>query len=91
MTEQEIILRSLILSIATIGLVCPFWDGNIFDKIGDKIKERIGEFASKPLFGCYVCATFWYSIVICAVVGWPLWLNIPAMGVSAVISLLQND
>ena len=83
--------RIIILSLVTIGLVCPFWDGNVLDKFGDWIKSKIGEFWAKPLFACYVCATFWYSLIQCLIYGWPLYLVIPAMGVSAVISLLQND
>ena len=91
MTETEIILRSIVLSVVTIGLVCPFWDGNIFDKYGDWVKSKIGEYIAKPLFACYVCATFWYSIIQCLIYGWPWWLCVPAMGVSAVISLMQKD
>jgi len=63
----------------------------IFDKVGDKIKQSIGEWWAKPLFGCYVCATFWYSLVICLVVGWQWWLCVPAMGISAVISQISKD
>lgn len=103
----EIILRCLILSITTIGICCTFWDDMIFDKIGDRFKnwlgkklkpngtysQRIaaGEFYAKPLFGCYVCATFWYSLILCAVLGWQWWLCVPAMGISAIISQLSHD
>lgn len=87
----EIILRCLFLSITTISVCCTFWDGNIFDKFGDKIKSVIGEWWSKPLFACYVCATFWYSLIICLSVGWQWWLCVPAMGVSAVISQLSKE
>ena len=99
--------RIIILSLTSIGICCTFWDGMIFEKVGDLIriklgkilkphatKERqysVGEIAAKPLFGCYVCATFWHSLVICLVVGWPFWLAVPAMGLSAVISMLQHD
>ena len=83
--------KILILSLTTIGICCTFWDDMIFEKVGDWVKDKIGEFAAKPLFGCYICATFWYSIIICLVVGWNPLLAIPAMGLSAVISMLQND
>lgn len=83
--------KILILSLTTIGICCTFWDGNIFDKQGDWIKSKIGDFWAKPLFACYVCATFWYSIIICLCVGWPVWLCVPAMGLSVVISLISND
>jgi len=83
--------KMLILSLTTIGICCTFWDGMIFEKAGDWIKSKIGEFAAKPLFACYVCATLWYSVIICLIVGWNPLLAVPAMGLSAVISLFQND
>lgn len=78
----------------------------IFDKIGDKIKVWLGkvvprpktwnqkdwgEHIAKPLFGCYVCATFWYSLILCGILGWQWWLCVPAMGISAIISQLSHD
>lgn len=83
--------RIFILSFISIGICCTFWDGNIFDKAGDWVKTKIGEFWAKPLFACYVCATFWYSLIICLCVGWQWWLCVPAMGVSAVVSQLSKE
>jgi hypothetical protein len=83
--------RIVILSLVTLGICCPFWDGMIFDKIGDELKRFLGEFWAKPLFACYVCATFWWGLIQCLVYGWPWYLCLPAMGFSAVISLLQKD
>lgn len=83
--------RIIILSLTTIGICCTFWDGMVFEKAGEWVKKYIGEFAAKPLFACYVCATFWYSVIICLVVGWQWWLCVPAMGFSAVVSQLSKD
>lgn len=103
----DILLRCLLLSIVTIAICCTFWDEMIFEGLGKRIKQfigdklrpklpktyrfEIGEYWAKPLFGCYVCATFWYGLLQCAIYGWPLWLCVPAMGVSAVISQLSKD
>jgi hypothetical protein len=63
----------------------------VFHKPADWLESKIGEWACKPLFGCYVCATIWYSTLICLIIGWNPLLAIPAMGLSAVISMMQND
>lgn len=63
----------------------------IFEKPANWIESKIGVFAAKPLFGCYVCATIWYGALTCVILGWNPILAIPAMGLSAVFSMLQND
>lgn len=83
--------RIIILSLTSIGLCATMWHDMIFEKLGDWIESNVGEWLAKPLGKCYVCATFWFSIMMCLVLGWPVWLSLPAMGLSAVISLFQND
>jgi hypothetical protein len=83
--------KIITLSLISIGICCTMWDGNIFEKFGNWIESVVGEWWAKPLGKCYVCATFWYSLIICLVVGWQWWLAVPAMGLSAVVSMLQND
>lgn len=85
------ITHILILSLTSIGICCTMWEGMIFEKFGDWIEKTFGEFLSKPMGKCYVCATFWFSLIICLVVGWPWYLAVPAMGLSAVVSLFAND
>ncbi len=63
----------------------------IFEKPCDKLKEKIGEFYAKPICACYVCGTFWVSLIICLVVGWQFWLCVPAMGISAIVSQLSHE
>ena len=87
------------LSIVTIGICYTTWEDQIFDKptkwIEKKIAKRTGaaraEFLVKPLWGCYVCATFWWGLLQTFIYGWPWYLCLPAMGISAVISMMQND
>lgn len=83
--------KIIILTLTSIAVCATMWHGMILEKLGDWIEEKFGEFYAKPLGKCYICTTFWVSIVACMLVSWPVWLAIPAMGLSAVISLLQND
>jgi hypothetical protein len=80
----------LILTLTSIGICCTMWEGMIFAKVGDWIEETLGEWWAKPLGKCYVCSTFWVSLVICLFMDWPGLLAIPAMGLSAVISLFHD-
>lgn len=81
----------LILSLSSIGICCTMWEGMIFEKAVDWIESKVGEFWSKPLGKCYVCFTFWFSLLTCLIVGWPFFLAVAAMGLSAVVSLISND
>lgn len=83
--------RIIILSLTSIGICCTMWEGMIFEKALDWIESKVGEFWTKPLGKCYICTTFWASLVMCIALGWPIYLAVPAMGLSAVISLLQHD
>ena len=83
--------RIVILSLITIGICCTMWEDMIFERLGDMVEETFGEFWAKPLGKCYVCATFWMGGIAALILGWPVWYAIPAMGLSAVISVLQND
>jgi len=83
--------RIIILSLISIGICATTWPDMIFSKPAEKIELIIGEFWAKPIFGCFICATFWWSIVSCLILDWPIYLALPAMGLSAVISMLQND
>lgn len=79
------------LSLISIGICCTMWDGMVFEKAGDWIESKVGEFWAKPLGKCYVCTTFWISLIICLSIGWPFYYAVAAMGLSAVVSLIQND
>lgn len=79
------------LSVLTIAVFCTFWEGMIFERVKDWVESKIGEYWTKPLMGCYVCGTFWYGAGFALLLGWPWYLNIPAMGVSAIISQWSNN
>jgi hypothetical protein len=83
--------KVVILTLTSIGICCTMWHDMIFDRVGDWIERRLGEWWAKPLGKCYICTTFWVSIAACLILAWPVWLALPAMGLSAVISLFQND
>ena len=83
--------KIIILSLTTIAICSTTWPGMILNKPADWVESKIGVWLSKPFFSCYVCATIWYSVLICFLLGWNPLLAIPAMGFSAVISMLQND
>lgn len=90
-SDPQFFSKIAILSLVTIAICSTFWDDMIFDKFGDWVKSKIGEYWAKPLFACYVCSTFWYSIIQTQIYGWTWYLCLPAMGLSAVISLFQKD
>lgn len=83
--------RIIILTFISIGICCTFWEGMVFEKLGDWIESKVGEFWAKPLGKCYVCSSFWISLIIVLIVGWPLYIPVAVMGLCAVISLIQKD
>lgn len=83
--------KIIILCLSSIAICATTWEGMIFSKPAEWVENYIGVVVAKPLFGCYVCATIWYSALIALCLGWNPLLALPAMGLSAVISMLQND
>ena len=55
--------NALILSLIVYFIhVCIYWEGMIFEKVGDAINENISEWISKPwLFACPICSTPWWG------------------------------
>ena len=83
--------KVVLLSFLTFGICCTMWEGMVFEKFGHWIESKVGEFWAKPLGKCFICTTFWVSLITCLIVGWPWYLCVPAMGLSAIISLLQHE
>lgn len=81
----------IILSLISIAICATTWEGMIFQKPADWLESKIGIWLCKPLFSCFICATFWYGLITALILGWDWWLCVPAMGLSAVISMMQND
>ena len=82
--------KSAIVSLFTIGYCCTFWQGMIFEKIGDWMEENLPGLW-KPLGGCYICACMWIG----SIVYWARWHEsfldwfitcVCAMGINAAIS-----
>lgn len=85
-----------IIALCTLGYCCVFWEGMIFQSIGDFMECNTPQWLWKPLGGCYICACMWIGSIVYAVLyGLPNtrasvveWFItcIGAMGVNAAIS-----
>lgn len=51
--------KIIIISLFTIGYCCTFWEGMIFEKIGDWMDAHLPEWINKPTWSCYICTCFW--------------------------------
>lgn len=87
--------KVLLIAFFSYGYCSTFWEGMIFEKIGDWLKERLPEYIQKPLFLCPICNAFWSGTAIY----WIFWANdwkewllvcICAIGINAVIVNLIN-
>ena len=83
--------RIVILALISIGACSTMWEGMVFEKYGDWLERNFGEYWSKPLGKCYVCASFWISLIISLAIGWQWWLCFPVLGATAMVSLLSPD
>lgn len=96
--------KIIITSLFTIGYCCTFWEGMIFEKIGDWLEAHLPEWINKPTWSCYICTCFWLGTAL-------YWLVFPyctkyirwngelfewgfsvgcAMGLNAVVSQFTN-
>lgn len=87
--------KIIILSFWTIGYCCTFWEGMIFEPIANYLNERLPKWLQMPLYGCFVCACFWWG----SALYWVLWgdnikdwfvIVVAAMGVNAALSRIFN-
>lgn len=89
--------KILTISLCTIGYCCTFWQGMIFERIGDWLELSLPEWINKPLWQCYICCCMWFgSLVYWVLFGDSItqWLVccIGAMGVNAITNeLIKND
>lgn len=83
--------RIIVIALMTFGYCATFWPGMIFEKLGNKLEQHLPERVTKPLFGCYICATMWFGSLAYwvgyhhDVVNW-LGTCIGAMGFNALLS-----
>lgn len=87
--------KIIIISLFTIGYCCTFWEGMIFERVGNWLETHLPEWVNKPTWQCYICTCFWLGTALY----WIVWHNnvvewllcvIPAMGLNAVISEFTN-
>lgn len=85
--------KVFLISFMVYGIWITFQPGMIFEKVGNFIVEKLGEFYSKPVTECPTCMSFWHGTYLY----WFIWgssvkewgiVVIGAMGVSIVLSKL---
>lgn len=85
--------KVLIMSLWTIGYCCTFWEGMIFEKIGNWLEKKLPEYIQKPVYSCFICACFWWG----SLIYWLVWGNsviewfitvVAAMGLNGALSKL---
>lgn len=80
----------VILTLITFGICSTTWEDMILHKPAQWLESKLPVYITKPLFGCYICATFWWGGLSAYLLDWNVLLNIPAMGLSAVISFFND-
>jgi hypothetical protein len=90
------LVKIFIMSFWTIGFCCTFWEGMIFEKIGNYLDARLPEYLAKPIYACYICACFWWGSAIYFLffyISMQEWFlcTISAMGFNAALSKLFYD
>jgi len=90
------IAKIFIISFCVIGYCCTFWEGMIFEKLGDKLDNIFPEYIQKPLYRCFICACFWWGMLIYYLFFWASWKEmflvvIASMGVNAALSKMFNN
>lgn len=82
-----------LISFWVFGFCCTFWEGMIFEKVGNWLEDKLPEWLQKPLYSCFICACFWWGTALYIV----FWRNsfqewflvvIGAMGLNALLSKL---
>lgn len=58
--------KAAVLSLATFFAHVTTWEGHIFHKPAEWLKDRLPEGLQKPLFGCPICMTPYYSVLMLA-------------------------
>lgn len=86
MVEQIIIIALIVFAIWQ-----TFQEGHIFHKVAIFLEKKLPESIHNPVFYCPVCMTFWHGLVICLLLGFDLWLPVPAMGLVAIIVNFMPD
>lgn len=88
--------KTILTSLFVFGYCCIFWEGMIFEKVGNWLDDRLPEWLAKPLYQCFICACFWWG----SLLYWLVWggsvkewfiVVVSAMGLNAVLSKLFRE
>jgi len=82
----SIIGFAFIISMIINAVNVCFWEGHIFEKIGDKFEDYT---IWKPIAGCIICMSPWWGTALCLLFGWPIWSVIVAMGMNVLIVRME--
>lgn len=87
--------RILISALVSYGYCACFWEGMIFYKVGEWVREKLPEWVCKPLFDCCVCNAFWIATFIYWLYwgsDWKEWIliSIGSVGVNAIVANMIN-
>lgn len=88
---------TVLMILTTISIVwfvnCLFWEGMIFESLGDYLEEKLPYWLFKPTIGCVICMTpYWGTLASFVLFGdWFVLQIIMATGVNAIITRWMND
>lgn len=77
---SELLIFALVNSLFIIGLNRTTGEGMVFEKLGESIKDAVGEWWSKPIIGCPPCMTsihgtwFYFAFIHQPVYLWPVYV-----------------
>ncbi len=74
-----------IISLIVLAIWYTMQDGEIFGRLGNWLSITAPSWIQNPLYDCPVCMVPYYGAVVCLILGWPVWLVIPAMGLNVII------
>lgn len=88
-----ILIKIVVISFWVMGFCCTFWDGMVFSKIDKYLEKKWPDYIRKPLYACFICACFWWGIVIYSLFFWYSFQEmflviIASMGLNATIAKL---
>lgn len=86
MIEQVIIIALTVFAIWQV-----FQQGHILENVGLFLEKHLPEAIHKPVFSCPICMTIWYGLVLSLLLGYQLWLPVPAMGLVALLIKYMPD
>lgn len=81
----------IIIALTVFAIWQTFQEGHIFHKVAIVLEKKLPEVVHKPVFLCPICMCPYYGLMVCLLLGFDLWLPVPAMGLVAVIVNFMPD